>query len=130
MYGPTKHMGDLGNIKSDANGVAFINKLKRDALSILCGGSGYSILGRSLGISDAKDDYGLGGSYRSLKTGNSGKVIACGVIGLASKENSYETREMPEGDESTPLPTPSAAQQPLPQSQQMLHSIRNENTHQ
>lgn len=95
MNGPASHIGDLGNIKTDPKGVAFVNKLKRDSLAIMCDRSGYSfsVLGRSLGLSDAKDDYGLGGSYESLAHGTSGKVIACGVIGLANKDNNYETRE-------------------------------------
>lgn len=94
--GPSNHAGDLGNVKSDENGVAFVNKLKRDTLSVMCPryGQSYSILGRSLGLSDSKDDYGLGANYGSLNNGNSGKVIACGVIGLANKDNSYETREL------------------------------------
>lgn len=94
--GPSNHAGDLGNLKSDDNGVAFVNKLKRDTLSVMCPryGQSFSILGRSLGLSDSKDDYGLGANYGSLNNGNSGKVIACGVIGLANKDNSYETREL------------------------------------
>ena len=96
MNGPSSHIGDLGNIKTDSNGVAFVNKLKRDSLSVMCSGSGFSVLGRSLGLSDAKDDYGLGGTYESLAHGSSGKVIACGVIGLANKDNNYETREIRE----------------------------------
>src|SRR5699024_3682318 len=96
--GPTSHIGDLGNIKTDSNGVAFVNKLKRDSLSVMCDASGYnySVLGRSLGLSDSKDDYGLGGTYDSLAHGSSGKIIACGVIGLANKDNNYETREVRE----------------------------------
>ena len=40
------------------------------------------LLGRSFIIHDKKDDLGKGGDKESLKTGNAGKRIACGIIGL------------------------------------------------
>lgn len=83
-------------MKSDANGVAFINKLKRDLLSVNCDPTGrsLSILGRALGLTEAKDDLGYGANYGSLNNGNSGKVLACGVVGLANRNNNYETRDI------------------------------------
>ena len=73
-----RHVGDLGNIKS-VNGT--INKIIRDKLIRLRGK--YSVIGRSVVIHSDKDDLGLGGDADSLKTGNAGKRIACGVIGYS-----------------------------------------------
>ena len=42
-----------------------------------------SIVGRSVVIHADRDDLGLGGNAESLKTGNAGSRIACGVIGLS-----------------------------------------------
>jgi len=73
------HAGDLGNIKTDKNGNCSIslktNKFKVDEL-----------LGRSIIIHEDQDDLGLGTSQESKTTGNSGKRIACAVIGI-SKNN-------------------------------------------
>ena len=73
-----RHVGDLGNIKS-VNGT--VNKIIRDKLIRLRGK--YSVIGRSVVIHSDKDDLGLGGDAESLKTGNAGKRIACGVIGYS-----------------------------------------------
>ena len=73
-----RHVGDLGNIKS-VNGT--VNKIIRDKLIRLRGK--YSVIGRSVVIHSERDDLGLGGNAESLKTGNAGKRIACGVIGYS-----------------------------------------------
>ena len=73
-----RHVGDLGNIKS-VNGT--VNKTMRDKLIRLRGK--YSVIGRSVVIHSDRDDLGLGGDAESLKTGNAGKRIACGVIGYS-----------------------------------------------
>jgi Cu-Zn family superoxide dismutase len=73
-----RHVGDLGNIYSSPCGNAKFNfddnliKLKGE----------YSVMGRSIVIHKGKDDLGLGDNEDSKKTGNSGKRIACGLIGL------------------------------------------------
>lgn len=79
----TRHVGDLGNIQTNSKGEAkyifYDNVIKLR-------GTKANILGRGLIIHEDKDDCGMGGNTDSLKTGNSGKRIACAVIGY-SKEN-------------------------------------------
>ena len=77
-----RHVGDLGNIKPNKNGE--VNKRFTDKLLKLRGKN--SIIGRSVVIHEDRDDLGLGGNAESLKTGNAGKRIACGIIGY-SKNN-------------------------------------------
>lgn len=74
-----RHVGDLGNIKPDIHGV--VNKTLYDTKIKLSGKN--SIVGRSVVIHADRDDLGLGGNAESLKTGNAGSRIACGVIGLS-----------------------------------------------
>ena len=44
------------------------------------------IVGRMIIVHADRDDLGQGGDAESLKTGNAGKRVACGVIGLAKGE--------------------------------------------
>ncbi|TNV75394.1 hypothetical protein FGO68_gene12126 [Halteria grandinella] len=74
-----RHVGDLGNVESDAEGKATYHLL--DHQVNLYGP--YSVVGRSVVLHRGEDDLGLGGNEESLKTGNAGARIACGVIGLA-----------------------------------------------
>ena len=73
-----RHVGDLGNIKADKNGI--VETIIYDKKIKLSGK--YSVIGRSIVIHDKKDDLGKGGNKESLITGNAGKRIACGVIGI------------------------------------------------
>lgn len=74
-----RHVGDLGNIKANRNGVACSN-FTDDQISL----SGrHSIIGRSCIVHADRDDLGKGGNAESLKTGNAGKRILCGVVGHA-----------------------------------------------
>ena len=77
-----RHIGDLGNIVSK-NGLSkgyFYDKfISLDYKHKNC------IIGRSIIIHADRDDLGKGGDEESLKTGNAGKRLACGVIGLTNK---------------------------------------------
>ena len=77
-----RHFGDLGNIESKdrlAQGSLFLPDGRLDS-------SKYGILGRMIIVHADRDDLGKGGDEESLKTGNAGKRLACGVIGLADPE--------------------------------------------
>jgi Cu-Zn family superoxide dismutase len=70
------HAGDLGNIKTDENGVCKIS-LKTDKFIV------DNILGRSIIIHEDEDDLGLGEFEDSKTTGHSGARIACSLIGIS-----------------------------------------------
>jgi len=72
------HVGDLGNITADDNGVAnFTMVAKRVDLV-----GDRSVVGRGIVVHKDKDDLGQGGDAESLKTGNAGDRLACGIIVL------------------------------------------------
>ena len=71
------HAGDLGNIRPVA-GRIFVN-IQSSKLSLF---GVDSIVGRSIVIHEGLDDEGTGKTAASLKSGNSGRKIACGTIGL------------------------------------------------
>ncbi|KAF8645187.1 hypothetical protein AX16_008014 [Volvariella volvacea WC 439] len=72
----TRHVGDLGNVFSDENGIATFTF---DDYYISLNGP-LSIIGRAVVIHAATDDLGHG-EGDSLATGNAGARSACGVIG-------------------------------------------------
>ena len=76
-----EHVGDLGNIVADDNGVVKQVIIGKD---IELNGP-ISVIGRSVIVHQDEDDLGLGGNEESLKTGNAGKRIACGVIGISEE---------------------------------------------
>jgi len=72
-----RHVGDLGNLRTDENGCA-IYEFEDDVIKLK---GKNNIIGRGLIIHKDMDDCGEGGNELSLKTGNAGKRIACAVIG-------------------------------------------------
>ncbi|KAK9493926.1 superoxide dismutase [Lipomyces doorenjongii] len=75
-----RHVGDLGNVTTDALGTAKGSTV--DSLIHLIGPQ--SVLGRTIVIHGGTDDLGKGGHADSLKTGNAGPRPACGVIGISA----------------------------------------------
>lgn len=75
-----RHIGDLGNVIAEQNGTAQFKF--SDSLISLTGE--YSIIGRGLVVHKDEDDLGKGDDEESMKTGNSGDRLACGVIALAN----------------------------------------------
>ena len=75
-----RHVGDLGNVTADANGVCKVNITDKQAS--LTGSN--SILGRALVVHADPDDLGLGGVELSKTTGNAGARVGCGVIGITN----------------------------------------------
>lgn len=73
-----RHVGDLGNVVADDNGVAKLNI--QDKLISLTGEN--NILGRTIVVHEGEDDLGLGGVELSKTTGNAGGRLGCGVIGI------------------------------------------------
>lgn len=74
-----RHAGDLGNIISKNNiakGTIVDNILSLDFNKKTC------IIGRMMIVHEQRDDLGLGNNDESLKTGNAGKRLACGIIGI------------------------------------------------
>ena len=78
-----RHLGDLGNIRAHENGEVYATLNEVDLE--LFGEDG--IVGRSVIVHADRDDLGKGrGAKRkeSLLTGNAGKRLLCGVIGVAN----------------------------------------------
>lgn len=68
-----RHVGDLGNIKADELGNAHVDVI--DTIISLNGP--HSIIGRSVIVHEKADD------EKSQPSGNAGKRVGCGVVGIA-----------------------------------------------
>ena len=75
-----RHLGDIGNIFVDMNGqsnfVIYITTFPLPNNVLL-----NKIIGRSIVIHSEPDDLGRGNDLESSKTGNSGSIVACGILG-------------------------------------------------
>ncbi|KAH9880985.1 hypothetical protein J1614_001478, partial [Plenodomus biglobosus] len=75
-----RHVGDLGNFKTDGQGNS--EGSVEDKLIKLIGPD--SVVGRTIVVHGGTDDLGRGGHEESKKTGNAGPRPACGVIGISN----------------------------------------------
>ncbi|KAI8896750.1 cytosolic superoxide dismutase, partial [Globomyces pollinis-pini] len=73
-----RHYGDLGNMKSNADGVAEFTVTDR-LLSLF---GELNTLNRAIVVHALQDDLGKGGNATSLTVGNSGARLGCGNIEL------------------------------------------------
>ena len=76
-----RHVGDLGNVQADEQGNGKYRLLDQQVNLF----GPLSVVGRSCVLHRLTDDLGQGGNEESLKTGNAGARVACGVIGLAQE---------------------------------------------
>lgn len=74
---PDRHAGDLGSITVDSAG--FVSLQITDHVLTL--GGPLTILGRGVVVHEKADDLGRGNNADSVKTGNAGGRVACGIIG-------------------------------------------------
>uniref|UniRef100_H2B643 Superoxide dismutase [Cu-Zn] n=1 Tax=Paracyclopina nana TaxID=565004 RepID=H2B643_PARNA len=79
----TRHAGDLGNIEThhvdnSPGTITVVNQL--DKVVTLDPKADNGITGRAFVVHALPDDLGLGGDDESLKTGNAGKRLACGIV--------------------------------------------------
>jgi Cu-Zn family superoxide dismutase len=81
------HVGDLGNVVANGSGVANIN-ITANRVSLV---GEQSVIGRAIVIHADEDDLGKGGDEESLKTGNAGDRLACGVISLSEVQSESVT---------------------------------------
>jgi Cu-Zn family superoxide dismutase len=80
----TRHVGDLGNIVANSDGIV---QMEFTDHLIKLRGDEANIIGRGLIIHADSDDCGKTSHELSKTTGNSGKRIACAIIGYASTCN-------------------------------------------
>jgi Cu-Zn family superoxide dismutase len=93
-----RHLGDLGNITSK-NGTS---KFSLFGKGVSLGPTRkHNILGRMIVLHASRDDLGLGKNVESLITGNAGKRLACGVIGLAAPDSCTKTNRQTMASQTT-----------------------------
>jgi Cu-Zn family superoxide dismutase len=76
------HVGDLGNITANDKGTASFS-IRADRVDLI---GDRSVVGRGIVVHADQDDLGKGGDEESIKTGNAGDRLACGVITLRAAE--------------------------------------------
>ena len=76
-----RHVGDLGNILTNSDSSP-TDVVIHDKIISLDQNSPANILDLAIVIHSGRDDLGKGGDPSSLKTGNAGSRLACGVIKL------------------------------------------------
>jgi len=79
-----RHVGDLGNVYSDVNGV--VNTTITDNIVSLIGQ--YSVINKAIVVHGGEDDLGRGGYTDSNTTGHAGPRYGCCVITLDSVASS------------------------------------------
>ena len=77
---PHRHGGDLGNIAPGDDGTVKLH-IADDVISLV---GPFNVVGRGIVVHEKEDDLGRGGNPESLKTGNAGSRLACGIIGHAT----------------------------------------------
>ena len=70
-----RHVGDLGNLEADENGVAHYERTD----TVIAFFGPHSVIGRAIIVHAGEDD------FTSQPTGNAGTRLACGVIGIAEE---------------------------------------------
>ena len=73
-----RHVGDLGNILTPPHRFTIISLL--DDVITLDRQAENGITGLAFVVHADEDDLGMGGDDESLKTGNAGKRLACGIV--------------------------------------------------
>lgn len=82
ITGKNRHVGDMGNIFADSEGVAKIDiVVKKMPLQ-----GKTSIIGRAVVVHADEDDLGKGSFPDSSTTGHSGARLSCGVIGITNAD--------------------------------------------
>jgi Cu-Zn family superoxide dismutase len=85
-----RHVGDIGNLLANRKGIS--EYCLADRMVSLFGAN--SVIGRSVVVHKQQDDLGKGGNEESLKTGNAGARVACGIIGLAAEFKHYKSEDI------------------------------------
>jgi len=80
-----RHVGDLGNIETMEGEDATMVRIFDSRISLNSGSTSF-IGGRAIVIHGGEDDLGRGGNEGSLKTGNAGPRLACGIIELLPRK--------------------------------------------
>jgi len=88
----SKHVGDLGNLKSDNNGI--VKKTFKDTKATLH--SLTTIVGRAFVLHAGIDDLGLKSDQGSKTTGNAGGRVACGTIVWSNGEGWRRPQPLPQ----------------------------------